>query len=118
RQSSSQYYVYTPTGSPLTAGKPIISNITQTGCTTFTITGTQFNGISQGTCYGDDWQMASNYPIVRLTSGSNVYYARTSNWNSTGVKRGSAPDTAQFTTPASVSPGTYSLVVVANGISS
>ncbi|MEP7168681.1 MAG: PKD-like domain-containing protein, partial [Bacteroidota bacterium] len=118
RQSSSQYYVYTPGSGPLAAGKPTIANIAQTSCTTFSITGTLFNGISQGACYGDDWQMATNYPLVRLTSGSNVYYARTANWNRTGVMTGALADTAQFTTPAGLAAGTYSLVVVANGISS
>jgi len=118
QQNSNQYYIYTPNGSPLASGKPTISNIAQTNCTTYTITGTGFNGISEGAAYGDDWQMASNYPLVRLSSGTNVYYARTFNWNSTGVKRGSAADTAKFTLPSNLPVGTYSLVVVANGISS
>jgi hypothetical protein len=73
-----QYYIYTPVALP-TAGKPAISNITGNDCTSFTITGTLFNGISEGASYGDDWQMNTNYPIVRLTSGTNVYYARTFN---------------------------------------
>jgi trimeric autotransporter adhesin len=47
-----------------------------------------------------------------------VYYARTSNWNTTGVQRGAALDTAQFDLPAGLPSGVYSLVVVANGISS
>ncbi len=115
---SSQYYIYTPVGNPVVSGKPTITNIKQNTCTLFKITGTKFNGISEGSSYGDDWQLNSNYPIVRLTSGSNVYYARTANWNSTGVMRGNATDTAQFTLPAGLPAGNYSLVVVANGISS
>ncbi len=116
--ASAKYYVYTPSGSPLVSGKPTISNITQTSCTNFSITGTLFNGISEGACYGDDFQMASNYPLVRLSAGGNVYYARTSNWNSTGVMRGSAPDTTQFTIPSTLPHQAYYLVVVANGIAS
>ncbi|MEO8769019.1 MAG: BNR-repeat neuraminidase N-terminal domain-containing protein [Ferruginibacter sp.] len=116
--SSSQYYIYTPTGSPIAAGKPTISSITQTSCTSFQIDGTQFNGISQGASYGDDWQMSTNYPVIRLTNGSNVYYCRTFNWNSTGVKRGNQPDNAQFTLPAGLPIATYQLVVTANGIAS
>lgn len=118
RQGSNQYYVYTPNGSPLAAGKPTISNVIANGCNAYTITGTKFNGISEGACYGDDWQMATNYPIIRLTSGANVYYVRTFNWNSTGVRRGNLPDTTQFTIPATVPAGNYSLVVTANGIAS
>ena len=118
RQGSSQYYVYSPSGAQLVAGKPTISNVIANGCNAYTITGTKFNGISEGANYGDDWQMSSNYPVIRLTSGSNVYYVRTFNWNSTGVRRGNLPDTTQFTIPATVPAGNYSLVVTANGIAS
>lgn len=117
-QNATQYYVYTPSGSPLVSGKPVISSISPNGCGQFRITGNQFNGISQGATYGDDWQMSTNYPVIRLTSGANVYYARTFNWNSTGVQRGLQADTAQFTLPAGLPAGTYSLVVTANGIAS
>ncbi|MBK9731272.1 MAG: T9SS type A sorting domain-containing protein [Chitinophagaceae bacterium] len=118
KQGSNQYYVYVSDGSPIAAGKPVVSNIVQTGTNTYKITGTQFNGISQGSTYGDDWQMNTNYPIIRLTSGTNVYYARTSNWNSTGVRRGTAADTATFTIPSGLANVPYSLYVVANGIAS
>ena len=116
--NSSRYYVYTPTGSQTASGKPTITSITQTSCNSFQISGTQFNGISQGASYGDDWQMSTNYPIISLTNGSNVYYCRTFNWNSTGVRRGSLADNCQFTLPAGLPIGTYSLVVTANGIAS
>ncbi len=99
-QYSSQYYVYTPGGIPLAAGKPTIGSITQTGCDTFKITGTLFNGISEGAAYGDDWQMATNYPIIRLTNGTKVYYARTYNWNHTGVQTGTMSDTTLFSIPS------------------
>lgn len=116
-QGSSQYYIYKPGGTPLTSGKPTIKKITQKG-SVYTITGTKFNGISEGACYGDDWQNATNYPIVRLTAGTKVYYARTFNWNRTGVRTGSARDTTKFTLPSALPTGTYELAVVANGIGS
>jgi hypothetical protein len=115
---SSQYYIYTPAGAPLAAGKPTISSVIQNGCNAFTLTGTLFNGISEGACYGDDWQMATNYPIVRVSSGGNVYYARSFNWNSTGVQRGTSADTTQFTLPVGLPSGSYYLQVIANGIAS
>ena len=121
RQGSKQYYVYTPDGTPLASGKPTISKITHTGenCLTgYTMTGTLFNGISEGASYGDDAQMNSNYPLVRLTSGTNVFYARTFNWNTTGVQRGALTDTTEFTLPAGLPQGPMSLEVVANGIAS
>jgi hypothetical protein len=117
-QYTNQYYVYTPGGTPLAQGKPTINNISKLNCDTFKVTGTLFNGISEGAAYGDDWQMATNYPIIRLTTGTKVYYARTFNWSSTNVQTGTTPDSTLFTLPAGLPYGTYSLVVTANGISS
>ena len=116
---STQLYVYTPSGAPLAAGKPTISTITPNGDGSYHLVGTQLNGISEGATYGDDFQMNSNYPLVRLTSGAGaVYYARSYNWSSTGVQTGAAPVSTEFRVPAAVPPGQYSLVVVANGIAS
>ena len=119
-QGLNTFYIYTPDGTPLNSGKPKIKNIRKVaGTNTYRITGTRFNGISEGAAYGDDWQMASNYPIVRFTAGGNVYYARSFNWNSTGVRRGSARDTVFITLPPGL-PGNTSLAltVTANGITS
>src|SRR5205085_2531056 len=33
----------------------------------YTLTGTQLTGISEGAAYGDDAEMSTNYPIVKLT---------------------------------------------------
>jgi hypothetical protein len=115
---NSRIYSYAPGGTPLAAGKPAINSITPNGDGSFHLTGTKLNGISQGSAYGDDNQNATNYPIVRLTSGGNVYYARTYNWSSTGVQTGATPVTTEFTLPAGLPVGSYSLEVVANGIAS
>ncbi len=114
-----QLYVYTPSGAPLAAGKPAISTITPNGDGSYHLVGTGLNGISEGASYGDDFQMNSNYPLVRLSDGAgNVTYARTYNWSSTGVRTGATPVSTEFRVPASLPPGSYSLVVVANGIAS
>jgi hypothetical protein len=116
RQYHKTYYVYQPSGFPLAAGKPTISTVAQNPCSnTCTLTGLLFNGICEGACYGDDWQMGTNFPIVRLTAGSNVYYARSFNWNRVGVKTGSLADTTLFEIPPGLPNGTYSLCVIANG---
>ena len=119
-QGNSAYYIYTPDGTPLTAGKPTINQVSSADCSgsSYNISGTKFNGISEGASYGDDWQMSTNYPIVKLTNGTNVYYARTTNWDNTGVQTGATVSNAQFTLPAGLPNGTYSLTVTANGISS
>jgi hypothetical protein len=64
--------------------------------------------------------MDTNYPIIRMTnSAANVFYARTTNWSSTGVGISSAAQTVNFTlNPALVTPGNYAVIVSGAGISS
>jgi hypothetical protein len=113
----SQLYIYQPSGSPLAAGKPTISAISRNSDGSFHLTGTKLNGISAGASYGDDIQMDSNYPLVRLTDGAgNVTYPRTYNWSSTGVQTGGTLVSTEFS--GIIFPGNYSLQVVANGIAS
>ena len=111
--------IYTPNGTPHNAWRPVVTNIVNNGNNTYTLTGTQLNGISEGTDYGDDLDSASNYPIVQLVNSTGqVYYARTYDWSSTGVATGSTPVSTAFTLPAGLQMGTYSLYVIANGIAS
>jgi hypothetical protein len=118
--SATQLYVYTPDGSASAAWKPTITGIEENADSTFTLTGTQLNGISEGANYGDDAEMSSNYPIVQITDDTgHIYYARTFNWSSTGVATGDTPVSTQFTLPSGVTLGQhYTLSVIANGIAS
>ena len=118
-QFGSQLYVYTPDSGPVASGKPTITGISLNYDGSYHLTGLGLNGISQGAAYGDDAQMDSNYPLVRLTDGSgNVYYARTYNWSSTGVMTGNTPVSTEFKLPEFLPSGPLSLMVVANGIAS
>jgi len=89
---------------------------------TFTVSGTQFNGFSQGAAYGDDAQMATNYPLVRITNtgSGHVFYARTHDHSSMGVEAVGAVDirSTKFDTPSNLELGLSTLVVVTNGIPS
>jgi hypothetical protein len=114
-------YIYQPDTPPLATGKPTINEVL-VGLRNYhsQLTGTLLNGISEGATFGDDAQMNSNYPLVRMTNlvTGLVYYARTYNWSSTGVMTGTNLESTDFTLPAALPYGNYSLVVVANGISS
>ena len=116
------YQIYTPTGSPNPAWAPTIAtapNVVKLG-STYPITGTQFNGLSQAVGFGDDYQGATNYPLVRITNTAtgHVFYARTHNHSTMGVATGSAIVSTQFDVPTSIELGPSTLVVVANGIAS
>jgi hypothetical protein len=108
--------VYTPGGSPEPSWRPAIDGITHDAGATYSLTGTQLNALSEGAAYGDDNEMASNYPIVQLTaSGGQVSYARTTGWQSL-VATGSLVEHVDFTLPAADGPGVYSIRAIANGI--
>jgi hypothetical protein len=118
-QFNNQLYVYQPTGTPVASGEPAITSVTPNGDGAYTLGGMLLDGISEGAAFGDDLQMSTNRPIVRLTDGgSNVYYARTYDWSSTDVMTGATPQTTRFTLPPGLLSGTYSVIVSANGISS
>jgi hypothetical protein len=118
----SQLYVYQPDGSPLASGQPTIYSVSWNRDGSLHITGTLFNGISQGAVYGDNAQMDSNYPLVRFTDGGgNVYYGRTHNWSSTSVQAYGQVVSTEVVLPGNVFSGggvVYSLQVVVNGIAS
>jgi hypothetical protein len=115
---SSKVTVYTPDGTPDPSWKPAI-----TGAPAFmavghhyALTGTQFNGLSQACMYGDDATMATNYPVARLEHGTTVIYCRTAHHSTMGVATGTGPVSTVLSIPPAVPPGSYDLVVVANGI--
>lgn len=117
--ASSQIWAYTPDGTPNPALRPVINGITYNGGGVFTLTGKQLNGQSAGAAYGDDDQMDTNYPIVRMANfAGKVFYARTTNWSSTGVAGGSTLETVNFTLNPAMPAGIYTVIDSGAGISS
>ena len=117
--STSQLWVYTPDGEPNPALRPQVQKVAYDGKGVFTLTGTQLNGQSDGSAYGDDVQSDENYPIVRLEDASgNVYYCRTRDWTVTTVAGGSKPEKVNFRLNPDVKAGDYKLIVSGAGISS
>lgn len=120
--ASSSVVLYTPTGSPESSWAPTISTYPSsiTAGQTYQITGTQFNGLSQAMSFGDEFQNATNYPLVRVTMNSSgkVFYLRTHDHSTMGVATGSATVSTNFDVPSGISSGSGQLVVVANGIAS
>ncbi len=115
--------IYTASGTYEAAWQPTITSVASSltaGSTGNSISGTQFNGLSQGAMYGDDAQMASNYPLVRIVNQAtkHVFYARTYNHSTMGVATGSAIVSTTFDLPATIETGSSQLYVVANGIPS
>ncbi len=87
---------------------------------TYSAYGSNFNGMSQANAYGDENNTATNYPLVRLTNMStgHVFYARTHDHSSMGVRRLGSLASTRFDVPAGAETGTSTMVVVTNGIPS
>jgi hypothetical protein len=117
---STNVQVYTPSGGPDLAWKPQITGVSSSliiGGTTV-LFGRQINGLSQACAYGDDATMATNYPIVRLAAGGNVFYCRTFNHSTLGVNTGTVVHSTHVNIPATAPAGSATLTVIANGIPS
>ncbi|HEY6449132.1 MAG TPA: hypothetical protein VIX60_00445, partial [Candidatus Cybelea sp.] len=114
--------LYTPSGSPKASWAPTIKTYPATlvAGTTYKITGTQFNGLGQAMSFGDEFQNATNYPLVRITNKANgaVFYARTHDHSTMGVATGSKRVWTYFDVPKGIHSGVSTLEVVANGIAS
>ncbi len=114
--------IFTPGGSANPSWAPAITNApaSVTRGTTNLITGTQLNGLSQACGYGDDYQCATNYPLVRITNVStgHVFYARTHDHSTMAIATASAAVSTLFDVPPKMETGPSTLVVVANGIAS
>jgi hypothetical protein len=114
--------VYTSTGTYQTSWQPAISTYssTVTRGSTYSISGTQFNGLSQAAAFGDEFQTATNYPLVQITNDSthHVFYARTHDHSTMGVATGTATVSTNFDVPSTMETGASTLVVIANGIPS
>jgi hypothetical protein len=114
--------VYRSTGSAEAAWAPTITKSPSTISrgTSFKISGTQFNGLSQANSFGDELQTFTNYPLVRITNTAtgHVFYARTHDHSTMGVATGSAKVSTNVDVPAGMETGASTMVVVANGIAS
>ena len=113
--------IYTPSGAPDPNWAPVIATCPGTVVrgTTYQLTGSQFNGLSQGAAYGDDVQGATNFPIVQLVNSStgHVFYARTSGFNTMSVAP-NTPSSTNFVALGNTETGLSQLSVIANGIAS
>jgi hypothetical protein len=76
--------------------------------------------LSQANAYGDDFQDATNYPLVSITNNAtgHVFYCKTHGHSTMAVATGSSVVSTKFDVPATTETGASKLVVIANGIPS
>jgi hypothetical protein len=80
------------------------------------LSGFKFNGASQNNAYGDDFQDATNYPIVRFTNVAtgHVFYGRTHDHSTMAVGY-TGPTYTHLDIPLNMETGATHLQVVVNG---
>jgi hypothetical protein len=119
---SNDVEIFTSKGTYKKAWAPTITSVptTLTHGQTYVVKGTQLNGLSQGGAYGDDFQDATNWALVRITNNStnHVFYAKTHNPSTMAVATGKKVVSTSFDVPSGIETGASSLVVVTNGIPS
>jgi hypothetical protein len=114
--------LFTSNGRPDPTWRPNVTSVssTLTRGTTVQISGTQFNGLTAGSDYGDDGTNATNYPIVRITNIAthHVFYARTHDHSTMAIATGSTIVSTMVDVPATAETGSSNFEVVADGIAS
>src|SRR6266545_4604253 len=116
--------LYSNGGAPQNAWRPVITTAPANvvAGNTYAISGKLFNGFSEGASYGDDAQMSTNYPLVRIINHAtgHVFYARTHDHSRMGVEPVGSSEivTTQFDVPLGLESGPSDLIVVVNGIPS
>lgn len=116
-------YTFTPSNTSFnSAWQPIIYCVPKVvrPSQTYQISGVLFNGMSQAGMFGDDYQCATNYPLVRITNNStgHVFYCRTHGHSFMGVAATTQKVSTNFDIPSGIELGKSTLEVVANGIPS
>jgi hypothetical protein len=119
---SPEIATYTPKGSPKTKWLPVVSSVSSTltvGSIGNAISGTNFNGFSQGAMFGDDKQMATNYPLVRITNAAtgDICFGRSYDFSTMGVWTVGTTN-AEFDVPRTCETGASTLQVIVNGLAS
>ncbi|GAC1565525.1 MAG: hypothetical protein NVS3B17_22800 [Vulcanimicrobiaceae bacterium] len=116
--------VYMPDGAPDATWLPTVTSfpasVSSAGSGTYALYGRQLTGLSQAVSYGDDAQMATNYPLVSIRNNAtgHVTYCRTSDHSTMSVNTGTVIHSTQFAVPAGIEPGPSELFVTVNGIRS
>jgi len=124
-----QIYVYNPAPGIAPGVQPAITSYNPSVCTPPTVCavgwtnlnvcGTQLNGLTENNAYGDDYQAATNYPLIRLTDPikNDVYYGWTHDDTNHSIAPGNVSCT-YYDLPPLIPKVPYNMQVVVNGIAS
>lgn len=114
--------IYNPAIGGQSAWRPTMTNVpAMVGAgNSYQISGTQLNGLTGGTAYGDDLQNATNYPMLRVINLVSNYqtFCRTGGYSTMGVATGSTVETCNVLIPTTVDSGPSQFQMLTNGLAS
>ena len=113
---------YRSKGVPNSSWAPVVDKVSEKTFTpgkSYTVSGKQLSGLTQGSQFGDEFETATNYPLLRIVNKSthHVFYATTSRFSNTSIAP-MFPSTFDFTIGVDFENGPSQMYVVANGIAS
>jgi hypothetical protein len=116
------YEVFNSNGTYQSAWQPTITNYPSSVSpgSSYKISGTQFNGLSQANSFGDEFTCNTNFPLVQIINNStkHVFFAKSFDHSTMAVATGSKTVSTHFDVPSGIETGASTLVVIANGIPS
>jgi hypothetical protein len=113
-------YLYNPKSGVAAGVAPTIipaTNVYSTGSKNNILYGIQLNGLTENNAYGDDYQAATNYPLIRFSGNGKVWYGFTHDDSTHSITPGTVSFTKFDLNPA-MPAGKYMMQVVTNGIGS
>lgn len=116
---SDTFAIWNTGAGPNNAWRPTVTRYPKgiQGGQTYSLTGTQLNGIARSNSGGDDyWQ--NQLPLVRIThvASGTVTYCRSYKISTMAIATGGTPITMKFSVPLGIPIGPSTLEVVVNGI--
>jgi len=116
-EDNGDLWLYTPSGPTDPSWRPTITSSPYLYFGTFRLAGSQLNGLTSGSDFGDDQKSPTNYPIVTLTGPSGaVTFARSFQFDQR-APRPSWNGSCSVVVPG-LAPGFYTVNVTTNGVTS
>lgn len=115
-----EFYAYSgPTNSRWVPVVESVSSNELIPAKTYSLSGKQLAGLTQGSHWGDEQQNATNYGLVQITNKAtnHISYARSFDFSNTSIGA-NAPSSLKFTVDSSIENGPSTLRVIASGFAS
>ncbi len=120
--NNGQLEFYDNSQPPKSTWRPVIEKVsaeTLSPGPTYSVSGKQLSGLTQAQQWGDEWEAATNYPIVQIESKSShrISYGRSFDFSTTSIGP-DTPSTFSFVIAKDAEDGPSLIRVIANGIAS